>query len=235
VPHTEKVEEEYVAINKDYHKSMFSARRHINRREAIVGWYTTTTDAGEVIINNTSLIHDFYAKECASPVHLVVDTTLIGDTMGIRAFLSVPLIAGPYTFANMFHEVKVELEISSHELVCLHQMIKGQGHVSQPWVGSTVVAAIPSEARALTESSSRLLEVIDSILEYVNGVVDGSQTAHEDIGMALADTLGATQGVRTEDFQSVFQTKTQDILMVSYLTTLIQNQLAIAEKLNQII
>ena len=239
VPHTEQLEEQSVAINKDYHKSMLSARRKVNKREVIVGWYTTTTAEGQVIIDNSSLIHDFYTKEVAEPVHLVVDTTLAGEggSMGLRAFVSAPMVAGPHVLANIFHEVRVQLELAEHEIVAVdHMGSKGQRQLGRtPWSGSTVLAAIPSAAEALTQSTDRILARIDLILAYVNGVVDGSIPAHADIGMALADTLGAAQGVRGEDFQAVFQAKSQDLLMVNYLVTLLQNQLAIAEKLNEII
>ena len=78
VPHQEKIDELYVAVNTEYHRSMYKFHNRIYRRDAIVGWYTTTTPSGAQIVDNSSLIHDFYRGECADPVHLVVDTTLSG-------------------------------------------------------------------------------------------------------------------------------------------------------------
>lgn len=235
VPHSEKTEEQYVAINKDYHKSMLTARKHITRREVIVGWFSTTTSAGEIIVDNSSLIHDFYSRECVSPVHVVVDTTLAGDGVGVRAFVSAPMTAGPHTFAHMFHEVAVRLEMAPYEAICIGQMTRGQRILSEPWKSSTVLAAIPSAEQSLTESMEKMLQLIDKTLAYVTAVVDGKQPAQADIGMLISDALGTTQSVRIEDFQAVFQAKTQDLLMAEYLTTLIQTQLTVAEKLNEII
>lgn len=235
VPHSEKPDEQYVAINKDYHKSMLSARRMINRREVIVGWWSTSSPDGRAIIDNSSLIHDFYMKECADPVHLVLDTTLTGDSLEVRAFVSAPMSAGPYTFANVFHEVRADIELAPHELVCIDQMNKGQRYLGVPWSGPSVVSALPSEARALTESTERLLQLLDKVLGYVDSVVEGKQPAHADIGMALADTLGTAQGLRLEEVQAALQSRSQDLLMVSYLSTMLQTQLAVAERLNQII
>ena len=79
VPHMEKKDELFVAINKDYHKTMYNFHRRINRKEKIVGWYTTTSAEGALINDNSSLIHDFYSQECEHPVHIVVDTTLAGN------------------------------------------------------------------------------------------------------------------------------------------------------------
>jgi len=44
--------------------------------------YGTTTSNGEFIVDTTSLIHDFFSKECDDAVHLVVDSTLSTDKVG---------------------------------------------------------------------------------------------------------------------------------------------------------
>ena len=207
----------------------------IHRREVIVGWFSTTAEDGRVILDTSSLIHEFYSKECTDPIHLVVDTSLTGDSIAARAFISVPMVAGPHNFGNMFHELKVDMELGPHEVICLSQIFNGQNCLTAPWQDTSVVAAIPPEIQALNESTSKLLARIDSILEYVSAVVDGTEPARPEIGMALADVLGNSQGIKMPDFHAVFNSKTQDMLMVSYLTTLLQNQLIIAEQLNQII
>jgi hypothetical protein len=47
--------------------------------------------------------------------------------------------------------------------------------------------------------------------------------------------LGALNTVRPEEFQTVLQEKIQDLLMVSYISTLAQTQLAISAKINAIL
>jgi hypothetical protein len=63
-----------VGINRDYFKLMYNFHRRINKKEKIVGWYTTTTAEGALINDNSSLIQDFYSSECENSVHLVVGT-----------------------------------------------------------------------------------------------------------------------------------------------------------------
>jgi hypothetical protein len=41
VPYSEKVDEFYVAINQEYHKTMYAFHQRNNKKEVIVGWYTT--------------------------------------------------------------------------------------------------------------------------------------------------------------------------------------------------
>jgi translation initiation factor 3 subunit F len=141
VPHQEKSSEGYVAINMDYHKSMFACHSRINRREVICGWYTTTTPDGAFIIDNSSLINEFYEGECQAPIHLVVDSTLSGGTMGIRAFVSNPMIVGTSALANMFEEIKVEIVTTDAETSILYALLNFQAKQRpQGSVGATLPA-----------------------------------------------------------------------------------------------
>jgi translation initiation factor 3 subunit F len=115
VPHMEKADEVYVAINKDYHKSMYGFHRRINRKEVIVGWYTTVPE-GSLLTDNSSLIHEFYSHECRDPIHLVVDASLTGDGINIRAFIGEAVFVGDNALANMFQEISVELAMTDAEV-----------------------------------------------------------------------------------------------------------------------
>jgi len=158
VPHLEKTDELYVAINKDYHKSMYNFHRLINRREQIVGWYTTTMPDGRQILDSSTLIHEFYSDECNNPVHIVLDTTLAGDSVGIRAYFSQPMMVGDYAFANMFNEVKVDIALTDAETTCLYHMIRGQ---DEPWESTAVVSKIQNESTSLRISMENLVALID--------------------------------------------------------------------------
>ena len=50
---------------------------------------------GSLVIDNSSLIHDFYANECqtTSPIHLVVDTSLPAgaDAMNVKVLHTLAL------------------------------------------------------------------------------------------------------------------------------------------------
>ena len=53
--------------------------REFQHIPCILSRYGTTTLAGDYIVDTSSLIHDFFSKECDECVHLVVDTTLNTD------------------------------------------------------------------------------------------------------------------------------------------------------------
>ena len=232
VPHLEKSDEAYVAINKDYHKTMFEFHNRINRREQIVGWYSTTLPNGSWIVDNSSLIHDFYSNECENPIHLVIDTTLSAGDMRVRAFMSRPMLVGEHAFANMFDELRVEIVLSEGETACLFHMVNGQ---ESPWQDGFTSARIPNERAAVSEAMGNLVDNLDKVIAYVDSVKSGQTDASATTGMALADALSSLKLISPDEFQAVLQGRLQDLLMTGHITTLTQTQLHLAEKLNSIL
>lgn len=221
-----------MAINKDYHKTMFEFHNRINRREKIIGWFSTTFPNGNWIVDNSSLVHDFYSNECENPIHLVVDTRMADGNMCVRAFMSRPMLVGEHAFANMFDELRVEIALSEGETSCLFHMVNGQ---ENPWQDGFTSARIPNERTAVSEAMGGLVNNLDKVIAYVESVQAGETEAKAATGMALADTLNALKLISPEEFQTILQGRLQDLLMTGHITTLAQTQLHLAEKLNSIL
>lgn len=235
VPFSEKTDERYVAINQEYHKQMYAFHRRNNKKEYIVGWYTTTTLNGQFIVDTSSLFHDFYTNECANPVHLVVDTTLMTDKINARGFVSKQLVLGDEVLANTFEEIFVDIALTEAEATCLYHMIQQQDP-AEKWKNSTVTSTIPTSATRVEDAICGLQKVLDDIQMYVDGVVDGKIPPSREIGIAVADALNAFAAQKALlSQQTSFSTRVQDLLMISYITTLTQTQTLISEKLNEIL
>lgn len=225
VPHLEQNDK--VAVGKDFNKSMLALQQRVNGRESVVGWYATSFD-GVLIVDDSSLIHDFYTSECERPVHLVIDTALKDNIVGCKAFISTPVEISGAALANIFHEVKVSLVSAEAERICIDRMVKGQ---EKPFSNPEGLAEIDSRMASLETSMQRLVSMLQQAEDYVGTVVDGNLPADPHMGRKLADTLAAVPRMRPEAFNRLFDDNLQDLLMVSYLSSLTRTQLAIAEKL----
>lgn len=53
----------------------------------VAGWWAT----GNEVTNHSSVIHEYYSRECRAPVHVTLDTGLGGARMGLRAYLCAAL------------------------------------------------------------------------------------------------------------------------------------------------
>jgi len=230
VPFLEKEDELYVAINKEYHKSMYAAQRRVSRKEEIVGWFTTTKE-GALIIDNSSLVNDFYSQECDDPIHLVLDANMTGMNLSVRGFVSAPICLGDTAFANMFEEVQVEVVMNEAETMALYHMI----YNAEGKEGTTVVASLPGENEAVVASVEKLLGSIDEISAYVDDVVSGKKQGSPAVGLALFDALSALRSYKQDELSAQLQGKAQDLLMVSYLSSVMKTQLKISDKLHAII
>lgn len=262
VPHAERGDE--VAIGKDFNRQMLALHLRANRKETVVGWYATALpdddggdDAAEdggggsgkksgsgpksyrCIADTSSLIHEFYAGECDDdPVHLVVDTGLGDDSVGLRAYKSTPVQVRGEALANLFHEIKLSVKCSESERISLAKMIKAQRTEEETETDAEEkkdaagVDIEEDESAALLASMERLQSMLEKSSEYVDAVVAGKAPADDAVGRKIADTLATVPRVRPEVFDRMFSDSLQDLLMVTYLSNVTRTQLTIAEKLN---
>mmetsp|Transcript_10410 Transcript_10410/g.18971 ORF Transcript_10410/g.18971 Transcript_10410/m.18971 type:complete len:314 (-) Transcript_10410:684-1625(-) len=228
VPHAERGDD--VLIGKDFNRQMLALHLRANPKETVVGWYATCDEnAGDAgIAETSSLIHEFYAGECeeGDPVHVVVDTSLVEDSISLRAYKSTSVQVKNEPLAVMFHEIRLNLTSSESERICLDKIISSD----QP---EEEKEESQGDAPALQVSMERLLELLEMASDYVDGVVDGSIVAPDaKLGRTIADTLASVPRIRPEVFDRMFNDSLQDLLMVTYLSNITKTQLTIAEKLN---
>ncbi|EGZ09208.1 hypothetical protein PHYSODRAFT_355949 [Phytophthora sojae] len=218
VPHLENGDE--VAVGRDFHTHMYELHQRVNEGEVVVGWYAA--GPGQ-LDDHSALIHQFYSSVCELPVHLVLDTSLQGDKLDVAAFVSAPLEVVDTALVNQFKQIPVTQKVSEPEAIALNAMA--------PKDAEAKAAALPKELEALEETMEQLYKVIDGASSFVGDVVAGKQTADAKLGREIADALAAIPMLREEQFDQLFNTGLQDLLMVSYLSGLTQAQLSMAEKL----
>lgn len=236
VPHAERGDE--VAIGKDFNRQMSALHARANRRERVVGWYATALPPEEedgglrFVADTSSLVHEFYAAECEhdDPVHVVLDAGLDRDEVGLRAYRCAPARVGGEPLANLFHEVRLSLVADEGERVCLDGMVRRQFESDESKSSGGV--GDEDEAEGLRRSVARLSEVLGTVRDYVDDVVEGRTVPDDAVGLRIADALSAVPRVRPDALDRDFHGGLQDLLMVTYLSNLTKTQLTIAEKLN---
>lgn len=214
VPHNESLEQ--VAVDIEYHRSMFELHQRVNPKEVIVGWYSTS--AG--VSSSDALIQEFYARETTNPVYVTVDTTFQDETASIRAFVSTTLSLGERQLAAQFHEIQLDLRMVEAERVGFDVLKK------------TIVEKLPDDLEALETSMLRLQNMIDTVFKYVEDVVEGRTSPDNVVGRYLADTLASIPKISPDVFDKLFNDSIQDLLLVLYLANLTRTQLSLAKKLN---
>ncbi|XP_022939113.1 eukaryotic translation initiation factor 3 subunit F-like [Cucurbita moschata] len=214
VPHNEFSDQ--VALDIDYHHNMLSSHQKVNPKEVIVGWYST----GMGVTGGSALIHEFYSREVANPIHLTVDTGFNNGEGTIKAYISVNLSLGDRQLAAQFQEIPLDLRMIEAERLGF-DILK-----------TTSVDKLPNDLEGMEASMERLLALIDDIYKYVDNVVEGHVEADNTIGRFLADTVASLPKLSPAAFDKLMNDNVQDHLLLLYLSSITRTQLSLAEKLN---
>jgi len=218
VPH---IEGDLVEVDMEFHRNMCYLHQRTAPKEVIVGWYATGLD----ITENSVIIHDYYAKQSAtSAVHLLVDTALTHDTLGIRAYTGSALSFGEKSLGSYFQPVSLEMLSLDVDKVGFEVLSRTK---------TDTVATLVSDLANLQGSVAKLLEMIDTVLTYVEKVRDGEIKGDNGIGRFLAKSASVLPKFEPETLDKLFNNNVQDLLMVVYLANLTRTQIALAEKLQK--
>jgi len=219
VPHNET--DEQVAVDMDYHKSMFLLHRQVNPKEVIVGWYAT----GAEITEHSVLIHEFYSRETNTPVHLCVDTEMQNKQMSIAAFMGSPIGVPDSTTGTLFTPIKYETlkhETDRIGLSVLANTLKS--------ADSTVT--LESDLEHVAKAVENLQELLKTCADYVDGVLSKKIPADEKTGKFLLETINSIPKIDVAQFEKMFNNSLQDVLMISYLGNLVKSQVGLQQKLS---
>lgn len=222
VPHKEH--DDQVEAELSYALDMYDLNRKVNANESVVGWWAT----GNEVTNHSSVIHEYYARECNNPVHLTVDTSLQGGRMGLRAYVCIQLGVPGGKTGCMFTPIPVELTSYEPETFGLKLLQKTIG-VSPAHRPKTVAPML--DLAQISEASTKLQSLLDLILKYVDDVIAHKVTPDNAVGRQLLDLIHSVPHMTHEQFTQMFNANVRDLLMVITLSQLIKTQLQLNEKL----
>ncbi|XP_045536853.1 eukaryotic translation initiation factor 3 subunit F [Papilio machaon] len=220
VPHKEHADQVEAELN--YAMDVYELNRRVNASENIVGWWAT----GNEVTNHSSVIHEYYSRECREPVHVTLDTSLAGERMGLRGYVCVPLGVPHGKQGCMFTPIDVSLICYEPEVVGLQlcqKTIGASGRARQ-------VQPAPDLAQ-VAEAAARLAGSLDQVLQYVEEVVAGREAGNKAAGRALLELAHSLPSLAADSFADAFASSVKDLLMVVTLAQLVKTQLQLNEKL----
>eukprot|EP01134_Creolimax_fragrantissima_P003164 CFRG3164T1 len=219
VPHGET--DDQVAVNMEFHQTMFQLHQKVSTREQIVGWYAT----GNGITSHSVLIHEFYGREARSPVHLTLNTELkTNDPLAVKCYTSNAIGAPGFTTGVVFTPIEFELSYLEAERIGLDTLERSKD-------ATNGTLALMSESEQLEKAIVRMLEMIEHVKDYVSQVLDGKIVANNLVGRHLMEVISAVPEVDGLTLDKMFNNSLLDVVMIVYLSNLTRTQLKIAERL----
>eukprot|EP00038_Savillea_parva_P003674 m.128715 g.128715 ORF g.128715 m.128715 type:complete len:282 (+) comp11244_c0_seq5:94-939(+) len=216
VPHNESVDQ--VAVSMDYYRSMLDLHRQINPNELIVGWYAT----GREITEYSVLIHDFYTRQCDNPVHLCLDTEVSDGQLAISAYVGANMGVPDQTVGKLFTPIEVSTLYYEPERVGLQALTKTlDAHDNS--------SDIQSDMQRIASAVENLDDILKTCVEYVDKVLKKEIVGDEKIGRFLMDTISLVPQLDSAEFEKMFNSSLQDLLMVTYLASLVKANVNLQE------
>uniref|UniRef100_A0A6A7G4Q2 Mov34/MPN/PAD-1 family protein n=2 Tax=Hirondellea gigas TaxID=1518452 RepID=A0A6A7G4Q2_9CRUS len=228
-PLIHREEEDTVSVDSEFQKQMTALHHRMNSEERIVGWYAT----GDRIDYNCFEIHRTYDEECSNPVMLCVDTKLSGAKLSVKAYHAATISIDPAKpLVTRFESVPFALDASQAEKIGVDVSISGRPDDKDVFDSpSSIIPDIDSLQIALAD----LLRDVEDLDAYVDQVVKGTIPSDPSIGREIVHALSSIPHIDARTFDKMFANNVQDLLMVVYLSSLTQTQVAIANKIGHVL
>jgi translation initiation factor 3 subunit F len=152
-------------------------------------------------------------------------------SLGVKGYMSRNLTVGGRIVMNKYEPVNLELYAYEAEKIGIDALINGHPDSKQ----LDAPASLLSDFDNLEVAMEKLLDMLDTVGNYVNKVVEGKTTGDVLIGRAIGSALASVPHMDSESFDKLFNENLQDLLMIVYLTNLTRTQLALADKMNTLL
>lgn len=237
--------EKPLAFGTPSNQAMYKMLKAVNPSEAMLGWYATTMkaadvpeeDGDETEINMKSVaLHQRYNDEIKNEsvfrqtIHLVVDTSLENDKLGVKAYVASPAPLGEFgERCFVFKQLEVEITASPSERFAIHTI--AQSTATPNGQEFSTLGPMAADIDFLENALHKLLAMLETTLGYVNKVVDGSVPGDSNLGYQISTALSAIPRIDADAYQKTFSNSEKDIRMVQNLISLVEEQLKIASPL----
>jgi len=158
---------------------------------------------------------------------MTLDTTMNSGKMTMKAHVFVPLEVPGATAGSMFTPVPIEVVASEPEIAGLDLLHKTKFQKAR------AVEPMPDLTK-VSEAATNLELMLDTLIKYIEAVIDGSEVADNSVGRTLWDLVQSVPKMDSATFEKMLNSNLRDLLMVIYLSQLTKTQLQLNEKLSMV-
>ncbi|KAL7108801.1 hypothetical protein ABFS83_06G135500 [Erythranthe nasuta] len=209
-------------LDHNYHESMFSMFRRINAKEHVVGWYST----GPKLKENDLSIHSLLTDYVPNPVLVIIDVQPKELGIPTKAYYAVEEVKENATQKSQKVFVHVLSEIAAHEVEEI-----GVEHLLRD-VKDTTVSTLATEVTGKLAALKGLDARLKEIRSYLDVVIEGKLPLNHEILYHLQDVFNLLPNLNVSELVKAFAVKTNDMMLVIYLSSLIRSVIALHNLIN---
>jgi len=208
-------------LDHDYLESMATMFKKVNAREKVVGWYHT----GPKLHQNDALINDLVRRYCLSSVLVIIDAKpkdLGLPTEAYRAVEEVHEDGTPTT--KTFEHVPSEIGAEEAEEVGVEHLLRD--------IKDTTIGSLSQRVTNILQGLRGLSCQLTDIRNYLDQVEKGQLPVNHQITYLLQDVFNLLPDVTHPEFVSSMYVKTNDQMLVVYVTALTRSIIALNNLIN---
>lgn len=189
--------------------------RKVNARERIVGWYSTgpKIHTGDLDINQ--LIRNY----CPNPVLVIVDVKPKDLGLPTEAYISIEEAQKDGAIRRTFEHLPSEINATDAEEVGVGHLLRDIKDASV----SSLTGEITAKVAALMSLGNRLRQ----LHSYLADVAEGRLPVNNEIMYRIQDIFSLLPSLNMPQLVSGFVTKTNDMMLVLYVSALIRTIIAL--------
>ncbi|KAK9767602.1 proteasome regulatory particle subunit [Basidiobolus ranarum] len=208
-------------LDHDYVESMLNMFKKVNAKEKMIGWY----HSGPKLRSADLQVNELFKRYTPNPVLVIVDVKPKDIGIPTDAYFAIEEIHDDGTATTKtFMHVPSEIEAEEAEEIGVEHLLRD---VKDNAVG-TLSTRVTNQLQSLKGLGSRLVE----ISEYLQKVVAGELPVNHQIIHNLQDMFNLLPNLNVNDTSKAFSVKTNDQMLVIYLSSLIRAVIALHNLIN---
>jgi len=203
-------------LDHNYHETMHQMYKKVSAKELIVGWYST----GPKMKENDLAIHQVIARYHPHPVLVIVDVQ-DRDELDIptKSFITVDEVLDDGTTRPKFKHIASEIGAVEAEEVGVEHLLRD--------VKDTSISTLATRINAKLASVKSLLSKLHEMQDYLEAVRAGQLPVNHTIISNIQEIFNLLPNLSVESLVEAFAIKTNDMLLLIYLSSLIRSIIAL--------
>jgi len=207
-------------LDHDYHENMWAMFRKVNASERVIGWYSS----GPKIRPADLEIHELFKRYCTNPVFVIIDPKPTEIGFPTKAYVSREEVTEDGKTSLRFHHIPSIIGALEAEEVGVEHLLRDVKDTNI----STLATRINDKILSLKSLISRLQEM----LEYLRDLEEKKMPINHAIINQLQEIFNLLPNLNAPETIKSFMVKTNDMMLVIYLASLIRSVTALHDLIN---
>jgi len=210
-------------IDHNYLENMGAMFKKVNARENVVGWYST----GPRIRSNDLDINDLFKKYTPNPVYVIIEVEPKEEfEIPTKAYVAIEEVKEDATEPPhpTFQHIPSEIGALEAEEVGVEHLLRD--------VKDTSVSTLATQVNSKLLSLKSLISHLQEMHQYLENVVSGKLPLNHVILAQLQDIFNLSPNLNIEELAKSFAIKTNDMMLVIYLSSMIRSVVALHSLIN---